>query len=184
MFQSNTYMRSGLKAKIILLLTAIVFGSFSYGPTAPSGLEGNEYQIKAMFVFNFTKYVEWPDSKSNDVFTIGVVGESDIIEPLERIASQKKAGDRKIVIRSLSPEDEDYCNIIIVSRSKLNKLEQTEKKYAGKGVLIISDEAQRSAAINLVTRDNKIRFEVNQSLAKSGGVKISSQLLSLAVEVH
>jgi hypothetical protein len=181
MFNANTYKLSGLKAKIILLLTAIVFGSFSHGI---SGMEGNEYQIKAMFVLNFTKYVEWPDLKSSDIFIIGVVGESDIIEPLERIATQKKVGDKKIIIKTLTLDDEDYCNIIIVSKSKLNKLEQIEKKYSGKGVLVISDEAQRSAAINLVTRDNKIRFEVNQSLARSGGVKISSQLLSLAVEVH
>jgi hypothetical protein len=161
-----------------MILAVFVFGSFSAGP------DGNEYQVKAMFVFNFTKYVEWPEGKSNDVFTIGVIGESDIIEPLERIATQKKVGDKKIVVKVLLPEAEDYCNIIIVSKSRLNKLDEIEKKYSGKGVLIISDESQRSAAINLVTRDNKIRFEINQSLAKSGGVKISSQLLSLAVEVH
>jgi len=161
-----------------LLLAAFVFGSFS------AGTEGNEYQVKAMFVFNFTKYVEWPESKSGDVFTIGIIGESEIIEPLEHIATQKKVGDKKIAVKLLSPESEEYCNIIIVSKSRLNKQEQVEKKYSGKGVLIISDESQRSAAINLVTRDNKIRFEINQSLARSGGIKISSQLLSLAVEVH
>jgi hypothetical protein len=174
-------MLAGLRTKILLLLAAFVFGSFTVGT---SGSEGNEYQIKAMFVFNFTKYVEWPDAKSGEFFTIGVIGESEITEHLERIAIQKKVGDKKIVVKILSPETEDYCNIIIVSKSKLNKLEQIEKRYSGKGVLIISDESQRSAAINLVTRDNKIRFEINQALAKSGGVKISSQLLSLAVYVR
>ena len=181
MFSHYTYTLSGLKAKMFLLLAAFVFGSFTYSPT---GTEGNEYQIKAMFVFNFTKYVEWPEVKTTDVFTIGVIGESDIVEPLERIASQKKVGDKKIVIKIITTDVEDCCNIIIVTKSRLNKLEQIEKLYSGKGVLIISDESQRSAAINLVTRDNKIRFEVNQSLARNGGVKISSQLLSLAVEVH
>ena len=174
-------MLAGFRTKILMLLAAFVFGSFSSGP---SSSEGNEYQIKAMFVFNFTKYVEWPESKPGDFFTIGVIGESEITEHLERIAIQKKVGDRKIVVKALSSEADDYCNILIVSNSRLGKLEQIEKKFAGKGVLIISDESPRSAAINLVTRDNKIRFEINQSLAKSGGIKISSQLLSLAVEVH
>lgn len=181
MLRLGTYMLSEVRAKILLLLAAFVFGSFTL---IPPGTEGNEYQIKAMFVFNFTKYVEWPEVKSNDVFTIGVIGESEIFDQLERVATQKKVGESKIVIRSLSIEAEDYCNIIIVSKSQTSKLEQIEKRYAGKGVLIISDESPRSAAINLVTRDNKIRFEINQSLAKIGGVKISSQLLSLAVEVH
>lgn len=181
MLRINTYWLSEVKVKILLLLTAFVFGSFTAGP---NGNEGNEYQVKAMFVFNFTKYVEWPDAKPNDVFTIGVIGESEILEPLERIATQKKVGDRKIIIKTLSADAEEYCNIIIVAKSRLNKLEQVEKRCAGKGILIISDESPRSAAINLVTRDNKIRFEINQLLAKTGGVKISSQLLSLAVEVH
>jgi hypothetical protein len=179
--RTTTYTLACLRTKILLLLAALVFGSFAAGP---SGGEGNEYQIKAMFVFNFTKYVEWPDAKSSDFFVIGVIGESEITEPLEKIAIQKKVGDRKIAVKVLSPEAEEFCNIIIVSKSKLNKLDQIEKRYAGKGVLIVSDESQRSAAINLVTRDNKIRFEINPALAKSGGVKISSQLLSLAVEVH
>jgi len=178
MFQFYSYRFSAIKAKLLLLLAVFILGSFSYSN------DGNEYQVKAMFVFNFTKYVEWPETKSGDVFTIGVIGESEILEPLERITTQKKVGDKKITVKTISLEDEEICDIVIVSKTRLNKLEQIEKKYAGKGVLIISDESQRSAAINLVTRYNKIRFEVNPSLAKTGGVKISSQLLSLAVEVH
>lgn len=167
-----------LRVKMFLLLTAFVCNSF-----AP-GTEGNEYQIKAMFIFNFTKYVEWPETPDADVFSIGILGESEISEPLERISVQKKVGNKKIVIKKITLDNEDFCNIVIVSKSRLNKLEQVEKKYAGRGILIISDESPRSAAINLVTRDNKVRFEINQSLAKSGGVKISSQLLTLAVTVH
>ncbi|CAN5502559.1 hypothetical protein BH11BAC1_BH11BAC1_01070 [soil metagenome] len=178
MFSKYRHKRSLIRVKIFLLLAAFVCNSFS------PGTEGNEYQIKAMFIFNFTKYVEWPEKKEASAFTIGVIGESEIIEPLERIAAQKKVGDKKIVVKRLSPDDEDYCNIVIISKSRLNKLELVEKKYAGKGVLIISDESPRPAAINLVTNDNKVRFEITQSLAKVGGVKISSQLLALAVAVH
>jgi hypothetical protein len=166
------------QGRLGLLLTAFVLASFK------AGTEGNEYQIKAMFIFNFTKYVEWPIITESEVFTIGVLGESDITAPLENIAAQKKVGDKRIVVREVSIEDNEYCHIVIVSRSRVNKLDLVEKKYAGKGVLIVSDESPRSAAINLVTRDNKIRFEINQSLAKSGGVKISGQLHSLAVAVH
>jgi len=171
------------KFLLILFVVTGVLQSFSF-ETGSTGGDGNEYQVKAMFVFNFTKYVEWPDGRSANVFTVGVIGESEIIEHLERIASQKKIGEKRIAIKLLSPDSDEYCDIVIISKTHLNKLDQVEKRYAGKGVLIISDESPRSAAINLVTRDNKIRFEINQSLAKAGGVKISSQLLSLAVEVH
>ena len=177
-------MLTGTMQKFFMMCRTVVLflAAFVLGALKPGG-DINEYQIKAMFVFNFTKYIEWPES-SSDVFTIGVIGESEITEALEKVATQKKVGERKIVIRTLTVEAEEHCDIIIVSKPRTNRLDQIEKRYAGKGVLIISDEAPRSAAINLVTRDNKIRFEINQNLAKAGGVKISSQLLTLAIAVH
>ncbi len=181
MLSIGTYKYSKLRWKLFFLYAAFAFTAFK---PVGAGMEGNEYQIKAMFVFNFTKYVEWPKSVAGDAFVIGIIGESEIAVPMELIAQQKKVGDKKIVIKKLDPDGEDYCQIIIVPRSRSNKLEQIEKKYAGKGVLIISDEAPRSAAINLVTLDNKIRFEVNQAMVKNGGVKLSGQLLALAIAVH
>ncbi len=169
------------RMKWLFLFAAFVFSSFQPGIR---GNEGNEYEVKAMFVFNFIKYVEWPETNTNAEFIIGVIGESEITEPLERIAFQKKAGNKKIIVRKLTADDDTYCNIIIVSHSRSGKLEQVEKKYTNRGCLIISDESPRSAAINLINRDNKIRFEINQSMIKSGGVKIASQLLSLAIAVH
>lgn len=169
------------RAKVVLLLLAFVFSAFRPGI---DGNEGNEYQIKAMFVFNFIKYVEWPETNLKTEFTIGVIGESEITGPLERIAQQKKVGDKKITVRKLAIDDDAQCDIIIVSRSRSNKIEMLEKKYENKGVLIISDEAPNPAAINLITRDSKVRFEINSAMAKNCGVKISSQLLTLAVAVH
>ena len=169
------------RVKFVFLLAALVFSAFKPGIESN---EGNEYEVKAMFVLNFIRYVEWPEKNTNTEFSIGIIGESEMAAPLERIAVQKKVGDKKIIIRKLSAEDDTYCNIILVSRERAGKLELIEKKYAGKGVLIISDESPHSAAINLVKRDNKIRFEINQAAAKSGGVKISGQLLQLAITVH
>ena len=137
-----------------------------------------------MFVFNFIKYVEWPETTAGNEFSIGVIGESDITAQLQRIAVQKKVGEKKIVVRKLSVDEDTFCNIIIVSRSRAGKLDLIEKKYANRGVLIITDEAPRPGAINLVTNESKIRFEINTVMAKNCAVKISSQLLSLAITVH
>ena len=161
------------------LLLCLAFAAMAFTPES----DGNEYQIKAMFVFNFTKYVEWPE-KATSNFTIAVAGESEITGAMEAIAAQKKIGNKKINVGRLSSDMSEDCDIIIVPASRLNKLEAIEKHYANKGVLIITDESARPAAINLVTKDNKVRFEINQQLAKMGGVKISGQLLSLAITVH
>lgn len=167
--------------KTVVLLAAFVFGAFKQGG---DGDQGNEYQVKAMFVFNFIKYVEWPAENTGSEFTIGVLGESQMTAPLERIAAQKNVGDKKVVIRKLTGGDDTYCNIIIVSGSKASKPEILENKYLNKGVLIISDEATRPSAINLITRESKVKFEINTSMAKNCGVKISSRLLSLAAAAY
>ena len=146
--------------------------------------QGNEFDIKAMFIYNFTRYAEWPVQLEDSVFRIGVLGRSEIITPLEQIAAQKRVKDKKIEIVRLSPGEEQQCHLIFIPGNQLSKLEMLEKKFAGKGVLIVTDESDRPSPINLVTRDNKIRFEINQSRVKNGGVKLSSQLLSLAAEVH
>lgn len=178
---TGTHKRLLTRAKLVLLLLAFVFSAFRPGI---DGNEGNEYQVKAMFVFNFIKYVEWPATNANTEFTIGVIGESEITEPLQRIAVQKKVGEKKIIVKRLALDDDTYCDIIIVSKSRSNKLGMLEKRYANRGILIISDEAPNPATINLITRESKVRFEINAAMAKNCGVKISSQLLSLAVAVH
>ena len=109
--QRFTYKHFHRRAKIIFLLLGIVLSAFKPGP---DGFDGNEYQVKAMFVFNFIKYVEWPETTAGNEFSIGVIGESDITAQLQRIAVQKKVGEKKIVVRKLSVDEDTFCNIIIV----------------------------------------------------------------------
>ena len=168
--------------KILVLGLAIVLGSFTTG-----GVD-NEYQVKAMFIYNFTKYIEWPQNQPDNVFRIGVVGKSDIIESLKAIAGQKKVGEKKIEVNSITPDESEHTyQIIFISQTQSKEIEKIGKANNGKGVLIIAEESDKfdkGAAINLVTQDKKIRFEINQTQAKNGGIKISSQLLPLALSVH
>ena len=71
------------QSKLVLLAAAFLFGALK------PGTDGNEYQVKAMFIFNFTKYVEWPEEKEANVFTIGILGESEITEPLIGLQCRK-----------------------------------------------------------------------------------------------
>lgn len=149
--------------------------------------QGNEYSIKAMFLFNFIKYVEWPATTEQAAFRIGVIGDNPIVEALQVVAAQKKTDARRIeIVRITSISDAD-CQILFFPHGENGKLEEWAKKVAGKGVLLITDDAKNShkgAAINLLHIDNKIRFEINQSCGRNSGVKISSQLSTLAVSVN
>jgi hypothetical protein len=178
--------------QIVCKITACLKGVwlllfFLFTAMKPAGDIGNEYTIKAMFIYNFTKHIDWSQSAGAKTFRIGVIGKSDIIEALEQIASQKKADDKPIEVIQISGEDNLSCQIIFISKSEEKKIDELLKKYSGKGVLIVSEEFKRAdhcATINLITTDNKVRFEINQTAARNAGLKISGMLTNLAVAVN
>jgi hypothetical protein len=162
----------------------LVFLLISMKPVAD---EGNEYSIKAMFIYNFARNIDWSSSSNSGVFRIGVVGKSEIFDALQLIAMQKKIDNRQIEVRKTEIDDQTTYQVIFIPKSQSQRLEELARKYAGKGVLIVSEECKRSergATINLITSDNKVRFELNQSSARNAGLKVSNTLINLAVVVN
>ena len=147
--------------------------------------ESNEYNIKAMFVLNFMKYVEWPSESISDTFKIGVVGESNIYQALQSLVANRKE-NAKIQIYKVNTDVNQEYQILIITRSENNRIESLSKVCQGKGVLIISEDCKNNnnATINLVNINNKIRFEINNNQAKLGGIKISSKLAEMAISVQ
>ena len=147
--------------------------------------ENNEYNIKAMFVLNFMKYVEWPQEPNSDTFKIGVVGESNIYQALQSLVANRKENSKIKIYKVNTDLNEEY-QILIIARNENNRIESLSKKYQGKGTLIISEDCKNNnnASINLVNINNKIRFEINNIQAKLGGIKISSKLSEMAISVQ
>lgn len=147
----------------------------------------DEYSIKTLFIYNFTKYIEWPLAGSKSSFEIDVVGESDIIKPLEELSRNKKINQKSIVIKIISAGDEIAGNVVFVSSSNSNQFDTVLKNCKGKNVLIVTEApnlATKGAAINFRVMDNKVRFELNQAAAKNSGLKLSSQLVELSIPVN
>jgi hypothetical protein len=147
--------------------------------------EGNEYNIKAMFVLNFMKYVEWPEQPENEKFVIGVAGDSEIYDALVTMTTNRQE-NKKIKIEKVTQESVENCQILVITRNENKRMDEWVKKYQGKGILIISDEFKsvNTTAINLITIKNKIRFEINYVQARRDGVKISSRLAEMAISVQ
>ena len=145
-----------------------------------------EYNLKAAFVYNFTKYINWPPVPENE-FTIGIVGPSPIYEPLQEIAKTKTVNDKRIVIKSFNkPEDISFCDILYIPKGTPISLYSILAK-TGTGTLTISEEegfAQQGTAFNFVLVKDKLRFESNIRALNSAHLKASSQLLKLAIIVE
>ena len=164
---------------VILLLT--LYPSLAWCQT-----KEEEYNLKAAFVYNFTKYINWPPTVE-DEFIIGIVGPSPIEGPLQEIARTKTVNDKKIVIKTFDkPEDITFCNILYIAKNSSISLYSILSKI-GYGTLTISEEegyAQQGTAFNFVLVKDKLRFESNIRALNSARLKASSQLLKLAIIVE
>lgn len=157
------------------------------GLTGFSHAQKEKYQ--SLFIYNFTKYIKWPDTYNPNAFVIGVVGASTIINDLTEMAETKKqtlSGATLQVKKYNSIEEIGTCHILFVSGNIIDKIAQIETKTAGKPILIVADTpgmATQGAAINFVEKDGKIKFELNQGQATKRGLNIASSLVSLAIVI-
>lgn len=149
-----------------------------------------EYQVKAAFLYNFTKFVEWPDaafSGSTAPLNICIMGKNPFSTYLDDLQDKTVRG-RQISIR-MNPASEklDRCHILFISASEKNQLSYIIQRLENASVLTVADMEGFTAAggmINLVLKDNKVTFDVNLKTARFAGLKVSSQLLKLAHKVQ
>jgi len=167
-----------------IALLAFLFGLFEAAAADP---EPSEYQVKAAFLFNFAKFVDWPARKSGETNTpmvIGVLGVDPFGALLEETVKDQNIGGRRLVIRALSTADEaGDCHVLFISRSERNRLKPLLASLKGKAVLTVSESkgfAQEGGMINLVVLNGSVKLEINPAAAEEAGLKISSKLLSLA----
>lgn len=157
----------------------------TWGVTSPVG----EYELKAAFLYNFAKFVIWPQEaeQSSDSLTLCIVGPDPFGPSLEQVLSGKTVRGRRLEIRRFaSAEEVEGCELIFVAESVARDPRDVLAAVRGRGVLTVADSgdfARRGGAINLVEQGNRIGFEINPSAAHREGLVVSSKLLRLATVV-
>jgi len=153
---------------------------------APAQTVPKEYQVKAVFLFNFVQFVEWPAAafaETNSPVVVGVLGDDDIVASLEKVLRGETIKNRPLTIRqSRRVEDLRGCHLLFVSKSEKAHLGPILTNVAGASLLTVGETegfAHRGGVINFYLEANKTRFEINLDTARHHGLKISSQLLSL-----
>ncbi|MDX2188264.1 MAG: YfiR family protein [Bacteroidota bacterium] len=143
------------------------------------------YKIHSMFIYHFTRYVDWPDFKKSGDFVIGVYGSSPIQSELETMASTKKAGSQSIVIKKINNTDEaTNCHIVFIPSSKSGELDAVMGASSNKPVLIVTEKnglGKKGSGINFIIADDKLKFEINKSSVESHGLKVSGDLIKLGI---
>ncbi len=146
-----------------------------------------EYDVKAVFLYNFTRYVQWPAALEPGGLTIVVLGESGIVAPLQEIARKRALGQAPIVVRQcLEIGRIGRPRILFIARSAVPQIARVLEMTRGTDILTVGEAeglAARGVAVNFVERDGTIKFEMSERTLKEARIQVSSQLLKLAILV-
>ena len=147
-----------------------------------------DYKSYTLFVYNFIKYIEWPETDSQGDFVIGVMGESPVYTELQGLASAKKVRGRNIILKQLSkPEEAQGCHLIYIVDNKSSMLKKLEEFALNKSILLVAEReglAKKGAAFSFVTMDDDVlKFEINKSAIEKHALKIPPVLLALGLIV-
>lgn len=172
-----------LKSALLVLVGLLL------GFPALLGAAGSaEYQVKAAFLYNFMKFVEWPGDSLNaaGTITLGILGKDPFGEAIEEVRGKTAKGRRIAVAHLRTPEEARECDLLFVCASEKGRFTQILKAVQNYRVLTVADQegfCQAGGMINLVSVKNRVGFEVNVAAATRARLRISSQLLKLARQV-
>ncbi|HEV2437629.1 MAG TPA: YfiR family protein [Verrucomicrobiae bacterium] len=181
---SFPHLRSPRRAAILMLGCWFAFGS----PVRAQDAGPTEYQIKAAFLYNFVKFVDWPTQAyvgPTSPAVIGVLGENVFGDNLAKTIHNKVIHHHPLQFKQFdSVAEVTNCQVLFISASERNRFPQILAALRGKSILTVSESGRFIPAggmINFILVNRKVRFQINNLAARQAGLSISSDLLNLAV---
>ena len=170
--------------RLTALLAACVVAVAVGEPTVRASAEQqkfDEYQVKAAFVFNFAKFVQWPDPAGPLV--IGVVGDSPIERQLLDTVRGRAIAGRPLQVRRVGAEELTGCHVLFISASEARRTPEILGRAERLAVLTVGETGsflREGGIVRFFVDQGRVRFQINAAAADRAGLKINSQLLSLA----
>ncbi len=191
-----------------LIVLALVLFIAAIAPKAwASSAASSEYEVKAAFLYNFIKFVDWPGEEtadSSEPISIAIIGKDPFGKAFKPI-EDKLIKDRKVVVERFKGLEEleksgakdkseqhpqidaiRKCHLLFICRSEEEKLEETINLVKGHSVLTVADTEgflESGGIINFLIEKKKVRFEISVAAAKDAKLKVRSQLLRLAKRI-
>jgi len=169
-----------------VLVAALVWTTATRTGQAAEQPGVSEQEVKAAYLFHFTRFVEWPARAGADdaEFVVAVLGASQFGEMVERTLAGKTAQDRPLSVRRISqPGEAARAGILFVGSLEARRMPEILEAVQGRSVLTVSDApgfAEQGGIIGFRVVDKRVRFDVNVEQASRAGLKISSEMLKLA----
>jgi hypothetical protein len=179
--------QSSMRLRAIPILSMSLVSLLAVGSGSAQEAAPTEYQLKAAFLLNFAKFVEWPqaafDGPTSSI-NLGVLGENPFGDTLKRTVQDKKVNNRPVEIRVFrSPAEVTNVHMLFICTSEKEHLREEIKGLSGAPVLTVGEMdgfIEAHGMIKFVWEGKKIRFQINEVEANNAHLKISSKLMSLA----
>jgi len=159
----------------------------AWAVAAETGPVVGEYQVKAAFIYNFTKFTDWPPSAFSSPgapIVIGILGEDPFGQTMDDVVRGEVVRERPLVVKRLRPDDDlRSCHVLFISRSEQQRLPAVLSQLKGSPVLSVGDIAgfaEQGGMVNLLLASKTVKIEINQAAAEQAGLQISAKLLKLA----
>jgi len=162
--------------KLLLSLVIVMVTGF---------VHSQDYKYHSVFIYNFTKYIQWPSSYQSGDFVIGVFGNSDVIPHLEKMASVKTVGTQKMVVKKFTDVNEiNKCHILFIPDQKSGQFDDISSSLNGKPTLVITEKdglGKKGSSINFIIVGGRYKFELNEEVIANSKLKVSGELAKLAI---
>lgn len=163
--------------KVLVTVLILLFGSNANAQV--------QFDVYAGFMVHFAKFVQWPSGEHATDFVIGVVGNTPLKAKLESMATSKTINGKKIIVKNVEKSsDLEACNMVFIPKTESSKIASLHVESKSKNVLLISEgvgNIAKGTTFNFIEKEGKIRFEYSQAEADAHGLKVSSDLVKLAI---
>jgi hypothetical protein len=150
---------------------------------------GQEYRIKAGFIYNFAKFVKWPERAFSDPespIILCIISSHPFSDVFLALNDKNVGGRKMVVIRYQTPEDAESCHILFFDLPDRDFIRRELKRLDGRSILTVGEVDsfnQLGGIINFFLENNRLRFRVNLDAAKRAGLRLSSLLL-MSAEIY
>jgi hypothetical protein len=197
----------GIRAYKLIVLASVLFMAAIAPRAQADSAASTEYQVKAAFLYNFVKFVDWPSEKTtdgNEPVIIGIIGKDPFGRSFEPIMSKPVKGGKVVIKRFIGLEELEKsrerdesgrhpqidsirkCHLLFICPSEKKKLKETISLVEDHNVLTVADTKgflESGGIINFIIEKKKVGFEISIATAKRAELKIRSQLLRLAKRI-
>ena len=172
---------------MLVALAALSGSPLALAQTKPS----SEYEVKAAFLFNFAKFIDWPPGtfeSQRSSFAICILGKDPFGRSIDDALQRKSISDHSVsILRVKDAAEGQHCQIMFVATSEPRGIAEILDRLRGANVLLVGESegfAASGGTIQFTLEDNHVRFLINTDAAGRAGLKVSSKLLALAKIVH